>query len=110
MNYSKDNVFYKIISGEISCSFIYEDENVIAFNDIKPIAPVHILVIPRNLYTSFDDFAKNSPSGEIGDFFKTVRKIANENCGKSYKIQMNCGEKAGQTVFHFHVHIIGDSI
>ena len=105
--YNKDNIFYKIINGSIPCDKIYEDKNVLGFYDINPKAPVHVLVIPKGEYVDFDDFVENSDMGEVENFFKTVKKIANKLQLKSYRIVSNCGEEAGQVVFHFHVHIMG---
>lgn len=109
MKYNKDNIFAKIIAGEIPCDKIYEDEQILAFNDISKLAPVHVLVIPKNNYISFDDFVLNAPSEFISTFFKTVRKIANDlNIGDTgYRIITNNGKNASQTVFHYHVHILG---
>ena len=105
--YDKNNVFYKIIKGDIPCNKVFENKDVLAFYDINPKAPVHVLVIPKGEYVDFDDFVENSDMGEVENFFKTVKKIANKLQLKSYRIVSNCGEEAGQVVFHFHVHIMG---
>ena len=105
--YDKNNVFYKIIKGDIPCNKVFENKDVLAFHDINPKAPVHVLVIPKGEYVDFDDFVENSDMGEVENFFKTVKKIANKLQLKSYRIVSNCGEEAGQVVFHFHVHIMG---
>ena len=104
--YDKNNVFYKIIKGDIPCNKVFENKDVLAFHDINPKAPVHVLVIPKGEYVDFDDFVENSDMGEVENFFKTVKKIANKLQLKSYRIVSNCGEEAGQVVFHFHVHIM----
>ncbi len=108
--YDKNNVFAKIIRGEIPCSKVYEDEFVLAFNDIKPSAPTHVLVIPKGEYLSFSDFIQKADSDIIYNFFKTVSQIADNKLGlkeKGYRIITNNGSDASQTVHHFHVHILG---
>lgn len=109
MTYDNDNIFAKIILGEIPCDEVYQDENVLAFNDISPAAPIHVLVIPKGRYQSFDDFISNANSDIITNFFATVKKIAT-NLGlveSGYRIITNHGKNASQTVPHFHVHILG---
>ncbi len=109
MQYDKNNIFAKIIRGEIPCKKVYEDEICIAFHDIAAAAPTHILVLPKGEYVSFDDFTENAPPEFISEFFKRVRKVAHiagiEKTG--YRILFNHGKNASQTVFHFHVHILG---
>jgi len=108
MKYNKDNVFYKIINKEIQSDLIYEDDYVIALNDIQPVAPVHVLVIPKADAVSFDDFMINHKDIS-SNFFQSVHKVANEILNlsdKGYRIITNHKESASQTVFHFHVHII----
>lgn len=105
--YDENNIFNKIIKNEIPADKVYEDEKCLAFYDINPKAPVHILLIPKKNAVSFNDFAKDSTATEIGEFFKTAQKIAESQNLKSYRIVANCGEEAGQVVFHFHLHILG---
>lgn len=105
--YDKNNVFAKILRGEIPSNKVYEDDKILAFNDVAPKAPVHILVIPKKECICFDDFVKKSTDEEIAYFFKTVQKIANSQNVSSYRIVANCGEEAGQIVFHYHLHILG---
>ena len=107
MNYDKNNVFAKIIRGEIPSNKVYEDDKVLAFYDLNPKADVHVLLIPKKNCISFDDFIKNSSSDEVAYFFKKARDIAELLDVKSYKIVSNIGEKAGQVVFHYHLHILG---
>ena len=109
MKYDKNNVFAKIIRGELPSKKVYEDDLVLAFHDINPSSKVHILVIPKGEYISFDDFMENASDKEIKHFFKKVQEIA-KDAGVSktgYKIIANHGESAGQIVFHFHMHIQG---
>lgn len=105
--YDNDNVFLKILEGKIPCNKVYEDESILAFYDINPKAPVHVLVIPKNKYVSFNDFVEKATDEEVLHFFKTAQKIAMDLNLKSYRIVANCGEEAGQVVFHYHLHIMG---
>lgn len=107
--YDQNNIFAKIIRGEIPCKKVYEDDVCIAFHDIAPAAPVHVLVVPKGEYISFEDFAINAPAEFCHKFFGNVRKIANDlGLAKGgYRVLFNHGKDAGQTVFHFHAHILG---
>ncbi|MFT6107011.1 MAG: diadenosine tetraphosphate (Ap4A) HIT family hydrolase [Rickettsiales bacterium] len=107
--YDSNNIFTKIIRGEIPCNKVFEDEKILAFHDISKAAPIHILVVPKGEYSSFDDFSEYSSAQEISDFFKTVRKIAiDQGLEKSgYRLITNHGSDASQSVAHFHVHILG---
>lgn len=104
--YDKQNVFAKILKGEIPCKKVYEDEHVLAFNDIHPDAPTHILVIPKNQYTCFSDFTQNASEEEIGTFFKVVGSITKQLKVDDFRLVTNNGAKSGQSVFHFHMHIL----
>jgi diadenosine tetraphosphate (Ap4A) HIT family hydrolase len=109
MTYDKNNIFAKILRGEIPCKKIYEDDFVLAFEDIAPAAPVHALVIPKGEYVSFDDFAANAPKELVHGFFAATQKVARElklPLG-GYRIISNHGADAGQLVPHFHIHILG---
>jgi histidine triad (HIT) family protein len=107
--YDDKNIFARIIAGEIPCDKVYDDENTIAFKDISPAAPIHILVLPKGKYISYDDFITKAPSEIIHKFFQAVQKIAADlNLTKSgYRIITNHGDNAGQSVPHFHIHILG---
>ena len=109
MSYDKNNIFAKIIRGEIPCKKVFENDVAFAFEDITPAAPIHILVIPKGEYCSFNDFTSKADSGEISEFFKAVQEIASSQ-GLSeggYRLITNHGADASQTVHHFHVHILG---
>lgn len=108
MAYDTTNIFAKILRGEIPCNKIYEDDYAIAFPDITPAAPVHVLVIPKGNHASFNDFAQ-SPAATIAGFFAAVQKVAAQlNLEKSgYRIITNHGPDASQSVPHFHIHILG---
>ena len=108
-NYDKENIFAKILRSEIPCSKVYDDKYALAFNDINPQSEIHILVIPKGEYISFNDFSDKASSEEINSFFKTVRKVAKQ-VGidtSGYRIISNHGPDSHQEVPHFHVHILG---
>lgn len=107
--YDKNNVFARILRGEIPSKKAYEDERVLAFYDVSPAAPVHVLVIPKGEYVSFDDFAAKAGTEAMSNFFGKVRDIAGalgvDKTG--YRLISNHGADASQSVPHFHVHILG---
>ena len=109
MRYNPDNIFAKIIKGDIPSQPVFENDEVFAMNDISPAAPVHVLVLPKGGYASFDDFANLAGAEKVGRFFETVRKIAHDLgvAESGYRLIMNHGSHASQTVPHFHVHILG---
>lgn len=102
-----DCIFCKIANKEIPTNFIYEDEEIVAFNDINPQAPIHILVIPKKHITSLIELNKNDEN-LIGRIFGVINEIAKkEKIDKSgFRVIMNCGEDAGQEVKHLHFHIL----
>jgi diadenosine tetraphosphate (Ap4A) HIT family hydrolase len=111
--YDTTNIFARILRGEIPCEKVYEDEHVLAFHDIHPQAPVHVLIIPKGAYVSFDDFSQQASAEEIATFTRVVGAIArdlglspNGNDG-GYRILANIGNNGGQEVPHFHVHLFG---
>jgi diadenosine tetraphosphate (Ap4A) HIT family hydrolase len=106
--YDEQNIFAKILRGELSCKKIYEDDKVLAFEDIAPQAPIHILIIPKNKYISFEEFVSEADNNEITHFFKIIAKIANDNnLENGYRLITNKGYNGGQIVPHFHVHLLG---
>jgi histidine triad (HIT) family protein len=109
MNYDKNNVFAKILRGELPCRKVYEDNHVLAFEDIAPAAPVHVLVVSKSEYVSFNDFAAKAPAQEVQAFFSAVQKIAAQLKLESngYRVVSNIGPDASQSVHHFHMHILG---
>ncbi len=109
MAYDPDNVFAKILRDEIPCNKVYEDAHALAFHDINPQAPVHVLVIPKGEYVSLDDFARDAPAEAVGRFFAKVARIARDLgvAGEGYRLIANTGRHGGQEVPHFHVHILG---
>ena len=107
--YDDDNIFARILRGEIPSKKVYEDEHVLAFNDINPLAPTHILVIPKGPYVSWDDFSERASDQEIGAFVRAVGRIAREDglVQGGYRLLANVGPNSGQEVPHLHVHIFG---
>jgi len=109
MPYDKNNIFAKIIRGEIPGKKIHEDDQVLAIEDIVPAAPVHVLVMPKGEYVSFDDFAQHASPETQSHFFRTITEIARKTGVEKtgYRLIANHGAHASQTVPHFHMHIIG---
>lgn len=109
MAYDNDNIFAKILRGEIPCEKVFEDEQILAFNDIGPQAPVHVLVIPKGAYVDQDDFNTNASDAEIAGLWRAVSKIAAQLgvAEPGYRTIQNTGAHGGQEVPHFHVHICG---
>lgn len=110
--YDNNNVFAKILRGEISATKLYEDENILMFDNIEPIADVHKLIIPKKNVIDFNDFIEKSTEEEIGKFFKSMKKaieILNLK-DNEYKLATNCGKLAGQSVFHLHFHVLAGKI
>jgi diadenosine tetraphosphate (Ap4A) HIT family hydrolase len=107
MAYDDDNIFAKILRGEIPCDKVYEDDHVLAFNDINPQTPTHILVIPKGGYVSFADFSQKASSEEIAALVRAAGKIARDAGVEDdgYRILANTGRNAHQEVPHFHLHI-----
>jgi diadenosine tetraphosphate (Ap4A) HIT family hydrolase len=109
MAYDDGNIFAKILRGEIPCNKVYEDEHALAFHDINPQAPVHVLVIPKGAYVSMADFTANAPDEMVLGFFRAVGTVAKQlNLdGPGYRILANHGPHSHQEVPHLHVHIFG---
>ena len=107
MAYDDSNVFAKILRGEIPCNKVYEDEFALAFHDIRPLAPVHVLVIPKGPYVSLDDMCAIALPAFVGGFFRAVAETARllGVVEAGYRVLANIGENAHQEVMHFHVHI-----
>lgn len=109
MAYDRNNVFARILRGEIPCNKVYEDEHVLAFHDISPLAPTHILVIPKGEYVSLDDFAANASAPEHSALLRALGHIASERGvdETGWRIIANSGRDGHQEVPHFHVHLFG---
>ncbi len=109
MDYNPDNIFAKILRKEIPCDQVFENDFALAFKDINPQAPIHVLVIPKGDYVSMADFTAAAPDELIAGFFAAVGKVAKlldlEKNG--YRILANSGDDAHQEVPHLHIHIFG---
>ncbi|HLV06065.1 MAG TPA: histidine triad nucleotide-binding protein [Croceibacterium sp.] len=107
--YDPDNIFAKILRGEIPCKKVHEDEWALAFHDIAPQAPVHVLVIPKGAYVSWDDFSARASAEEIAGFIRAVGHVAREQglVDPGYRLLANVGPNGGQEVPHLHVHLFG---
>ena len=107
--YDSQNIFACILRGEIPCKKIFENEFALAFHDINPQAPVHVLVIPKGEYCSFADFSASASEAEIAGFIRAVGVITKDLGleAPGYRLLSNTGEHAGQEVPHFHVHLFG---
>jgi diadenosine tetraphosphate (Ap4A) HIT family hydrolase len=105
--YDDTNIFARILRAELPCNKIYEDEHVLAFNDINPLAPTHILVIPKGAYVSWDDFSEKASDAEIAALTRAAGKIARETglVESGYRLLANSGPNSGQEVPHLHIHI-----
>ena len=107
MAYDQNNVFARILRGELPCKKVHETAHTLAFHDINPLAPTHVLVIPKGAYVSLADFSAQASDAELADFTRTVGEVARmvgaEQNG--YRILANSGADANQEVPHLHVHI-----
>lgn len=103
-----EDLFLKIIDREIPADIIYEDDTVLAFRDINPQAPLHVLVIPKKHVRTLND-VRDEDEETLGKLLNVARKIAREEgvADDGYRVVMNCNEGAGQTVFHIHLHLLG---
>ncbi|HEV8678758.1 MAG TPA: histidine triad nucleotide-binding protein [Stellaceae bacterium] len=107
MPYDRSNVFARILRGELPCTKVYEDQHVLAFRDIHPQAPVHVVVIPKGEYVSVDDFAEKASEAEHAAFIRAIGTIARQEgvAESGYRILANHGRAAHQEVPHFHLHL-----
>ena len=107
--YDSGNIFAKILRGEIPANKVHESDHSLAFHDVNPQAPIHVLVIPKGAYVSWDDFSAKASAEEMADFVtaigETARKVGAD--AKGYRILANAGGRAGQEVPHLHMHIFG---
>ena len=112
MSYDENNIFAKILRGEIPCKKIYEDQFILSFHDINPQKKIHALVIPKGKYTDLDDFCKNASKKEMVGMFKGIEIVSKKlgisiEDGKGYRTLTNIGEDGGQEVPHLHFHLFG---
>ena len=110
--YDATNIFARILRGEIPAKKIFENDFALAFHDINPQAPLHVLIIPKGDYVSFADFTASATEAEIAGFFRAVGTVAKELGleAPGYRLLANMGEHAGQEVPHFHVHLFGGRV
>jgi len=109
MSYDPQNIFAKIIRGEIPCSKVYEHDHALAFNDISPKAPVHVLIIPKGAYESSSDFSEKASEAELAGFMRAIHAVAEKTgvLDGGYRLIANTGDHGHQEVPHFHVHLVG---
>jgi len=109
MAYDQDNIFARILRGEIPCEIVYEDDHILAFEDINPQAPVHVLIIPKGSYENMTEFAKKAGAEEKAAFIEAIGKVVNlKKIDKTgYRTIVNNGEDSMQEVPHLHVHVLG---
>ncbi|MGE0716009.1 MAG: histidine triad nucleotide-binding protein [Alphaproteobacteria bacterium] len=109
MSYDPSNIFARILRGEIPCRKVFEDDHVLAFEDIRPLAPTHVLVIPKGAYISAQDFSENASEAEIVAFVRAIGRIARERGidATGHRILANHGVQGRQEVPHFHMHLVG---
>lgn len=109
MSYDSNNIFARILRKELPCRSVFENEFALAFHDLFPAAPTHVLVIPKGEFISFDDFMQSASPEMVMGFFQAVQMVANQLdlVESGYRLISNHGADAAQTVPHFHVHILG---
>lgn len=107
--YDDTNVFARILRGELPCKKVLETDHSLAFHDISPLAPIHVLVIPKGAYVSWDDFSERASDAELADFSRAVGEAARQvgASAQGYRLLGNTGKRAGQEVPHLHVHVFG---
>jgi histidine triad (HIT) family protein len=105
---SEDTIFGKIARGEMDADIVYENDHVVAFRDINPQAPTHVLIIPRKAIATINDL-QESDTALVGELFLAAKEVARQEgiVESGYRVVMNCGEGAGQSVFHLHLHVLG---
>lgn len=108
-DYNFNNTFANILNGNIKCDKIFENESILAFNDINPKAEVHVLIIPKKPYIDYSQFCSEASVEEVGFFFRCIDEIAFKvGLEHGYKLIINNKQLGGQEIFHFHVHILGN--
>ena len=107
--YDEQNIFAKILRGELPSKKLMENEHVLAFHDINPLAPVHVLVIPKGSYVSWDDFSERATDAEMAALTRAIGEVARMvgADAQGYRVLSNVGKRAGQEVPHLHVHVFG---
>lgn len=110
--YDSTNIFARILRGEIPCKKVHETAHSLAFHDINPLSPVHVLVIPKGAYVDYDDFSARASDAEIADYVKAIGETARiaGAAADGYRLLSNCGVNANQEVPHLHVHVFGGRV
>ena len=111
MIYDTENIFAKILRGEIPCEKVYEDEYILSFKDINPQAKMHVLIIPKEPYIDITDFLQNADSQYQSCFWQSVNKIVDHLnlSSKGFQMKTHKGKDGGQEVFHFHLHLLSQN-
>jgi diadenosine tetraphosphate (Ap4A) HIT family hydrolase len=109
MSYDPNNIFARILRKEISCKAVYEDEYVLAFHDIRPKAPIHILLIPKGEFKDFHDFVTQAKPNEVSHFYRIAGQLCQQHglLQSGFRVVANSGPSSGQEVDHFHIHLLG---
>ncbi len=107
--YDNGNIFAKILRGDLPAKTVLESEHSLAFHDVNPLAPIHVLIIPKGAYVCWDDFAAKASDAEIIDFTRTIGQVAAQvgADAQGYRLLSNIGKRGGQEVPHLHVHLFG---
>ena len=110
MSTAEPTVFERIIAREIPATVVYDDDRIIAFEDIAPKAPVHLLVVPKTAqYANVTELASGDPQ-LLADIVGVAQKLADERSGGHFRLIFNTGDRVGQTVFHVHAHVLGGEL
>jgi len=109
MAYDKNNIFAKILRGEIPCNKVYENDHALAFRDVNAQAPVHVLIIPKGAYLSSTEFSQSASDAEIAGFTRAIAEVARREgvTESGYRLIANAGANGHQEVPHFHMHLLG---
>ena len=107
--YDESNILARILRGELPCIKVHETGHTLAIHDIKPLAPIHVLVMPKGAYVSWDDFSAKASEAEIADFVRAVGEVGRMTgaSAQGYRVMANTGKRGGQEIAHLHVHVFG---
>jgi histidine triad (HIT) family protein len=107
--YDDSNILARILRGELPCNKVHESEHALAIHDINPLAPIHVLVLPKGPYVSWDDFSAKASEAEIADFVRAVGEVGRMTgaSAQGYRVMANIGKRGGQEIAHLHVHLFG---
>lgn len=108
MEYDNNNIFAKILRSELPSKKVFENDDLLCFFDVNPVAKTHVLIIPKGKYINYTDFITKAPADLVLRFFQTIPEIAKQLGVSEYRLVTNCGKSAGQIVFHFHMHLIAN--